>query len=160
MPLTVSEIAQRVKPSASESERDALVERIAHWTRMQLIAPLKRLHPGTGRHRRYDDAVIGDVKVLEVMADASIPIATMREVIDVVRGDLERRMRSDQAKGKPDLLLVIETYPWGTKPYFTEHPYTIDERADRVTVFNLSRLFPAVADPPPQNGDVVRVRGE
>ena len=46
MPLTVSEIAQRLKPDASKAERHALSERIAHWTRERLLAPVGGKIPG------------------------------------------------------------------------------------------------------------------
>jgi hypothetical protein len=107
MPKTVREIAQQVKPGASETERDALVERIAHWTRERLLAPLGRQNPGTGRHRRYSDAAVIDVMILDAMANLSVPIETMRFTLFQVRESL----RTGEWREKP--FLEIDQFPGG-----------------------------------------------
>lgn len=144
MPVTVSEIAERT----GHGSDNRFIERLHYWTRERLLMPLGKRHPGTGKRRLYADSAVHNVAILNAMMEAQVPVAKQREVMKVVREDLERRMRSG-AKERPDLLLVIEKYPAGQpqpQPYFHDGPYTTDPLAERTTTFNLTKLF-AVLQP-------------
>jgi DNA-binding transcriptional MerR regulator len=157
MPKTVSEIAQQVKPGASETERNVLVERIAHWTREHLIAPLGRQNPGTGRHRRYADAAVVDVMILDAMANMGVPIETMRFTIFQVRESL----RTGEWREKP--FLEIDRFPGGQlAAYLTPADALMKPLAiEGAHIFDLRNLFAAITTPPPQQtGDVVREQGK
>jgi hypothetical protein len=147
MPLTAGEIARQVKPGASETERTALVDRIAHWTRERLLAPLGKQSPGTGRHRRYADAAVVDVMILDAMANAGVPIETMRFTIFLVRESL----RTGEWRAKP--FLEIDRFPGGQlAAYLTPAGALMKPLAiESAHIFNLSNLFASIAAPLPQS---------
>ena len=152
MPKTVSEIVQQVKPGASETERNVLVERIGHWTRSGLLAPLGRQNPGTGRHRRYADAAVVDVMVLDVMANAGLQIEIMRFTIFLVRESL----RTGEWREKP--FLEIDRFPGGQlAAYLVPKDKLMQPLAiESAHIFPLTQLFGHLTQlfapvPPPQS---------
>jgi len=136
MPLTVSEIAERIaKPGAS---RAALVERIRHWTRERLIAPVGKRNPGTGKHRVYDEAVVEDVLILNAMANMGLQIGLQRTALTLVRH--EKPGWREKAKRGVLLFLEIDTLPDGQLAHLHEGHW-INPNAEHAIVFNLTRLF-------------------
>jgi hypothetical protein len=116
---------------------------LRHWTRERLLIPLGEQNPGTGRHLTFADTAVLEAVILDALTDRGIPIPTQRIVMNTLRaerqqGDLTRRMK----KG-PDLLLLIETYPWRSQVYFHDGMYTTNEHAESVLVFNLTKLIAA-----------------
>jgi MerR HTH family regulatory protein len=131
-------------PLSLAPRREAFIQRLRHWTRERLLFPLGETNPGTGKHRLYDDAAVQQARLLDTMTDAGIPIAKQREVMKVVRDDLEQRQaQRAQIKGKkPDLLLMIEIGPRGPAPYFHDGPTVlIHPDLKRVTILNLTKIF-------------------
>jgi DNA-binding transcriptional MerR regulator len=137
MPLTVSEIADRIaKPGASKA---ALIERIRHWTRERLISPRGKRNPGTGRHRVYDESVLGEVLILNAMADMGLAVGVQRTALT-----LARHAKSDwreTAKRGASLFLEIDTLPNGTRLCHLHEGACIKSDAADAIVFNLSHLF-------------------
>jgi len=87
MPLTVSEIAQRLIDAPEHQA--VLVERIRHWTREGLIKPIGEKNPGTGRHRKYEHTVLVDVAVLNALAGLGIQVGMQLRLVQLVRGLIE-----------------------------------------------------------------------
>jgi hypothetical protein len=142
MPKTVREIARQVKPGSSETELDALVERIAHWTRERLLTPIGRQNPGTGRHRRYADAAVIDVMVLDAMANEGVPIETMRLVIFMVR----EQIRTGEWREKANVFLEIDRFPGGQLSAYLRYDREFMPGAvESAHIFNLTRLFASIA---------------
>jgi DNA-binding transcriptional MerR regulator len=137
MPLTVSEIAERIaKPGASKA---ALIERIRHWTRERLISPIGKRSPGTGRHRVYDESVLEDAVVLNAMADMGLQVGLQRTVLKLVRH--EKTAWREKAKRGVSLFLEIDTLPDGQRfPHLHEGAW-VSPDAEHAIVFNLTRLF-------------------
>jgi DNA-binding transcriptional MerR regulator len=147
MTMTVAEMAERAARRGTSKE--AFVQRVRHWTRERLLFPLGETNPGVGKHRLYDDAAVQQALILDEMTDTGIPIAKQREIMKVVRMDLEQRMGGlgPRAKKRLDLLLVIERFPEGEKfpegPVVNFHngPYRTHPDAVRTITFNLTKLF-------------------
>jgi DNA-binding transcriptional MerR regulator len=91
MPYTVSEIAE-ILADAPGSE-PALIERIRHWTREGLIQPIGLKHPGTGRHREYEDRVLLEVSVLEALAGLGLKVGQQQTALKL----LKERMKGGYA---------------------------------------------------------------
>jgi DNA-binding transcriptional MerR regulator len=87
MPYTVSEIAE-ILADAPGSE-PALIERIRHWTREGLIQPIGLKHPGTGRHREYEDRVLLEVSVLEALAGLGLKVGQQQAAIKLLKERME-----------------------------------------------------------------------
>jgi DNA-binding transcriptional MerR regulator len=83
MPYTVSEIAE-ILADAPGSE-PALIERIRHWTREGLIQPIGLKHPGTGRHREYEDRVLLEVSVLEALAGLGLKVGQQQTALKLLK---------------------------------------------------------------------------
>jgi hypothetical protein len=162
MPLTVSEITERLKPGASKTERHALSERIAHWTRERLLVPVGRQNPGTGRARRYNDAAFVDVMALGAMADADVPIETMRLVIFMVREQLRTGEWRQEIEQGNSVYLEIDQFPGGqTATYLhngretlgIKQAYILPSGIEHAHIINLTRLFRSVIPPQSETED-------
>jgi DNA-binding transcriptional MerR regulator len=114
---------------------------VRHWTRERLLFPSGETNPGIGKHRVYDDAALHDALILDAMTSTGVPIAVQRNMISKIGEQRQQWRIGQRKKGEPDLLLVIETYPWGAQPYFVEGAYTTNEYMKHVIIFNLTKLF-------------------
>ncbi len=137
MPLTVSEIAERIaKPGANKA---ALIERIRHWTRERLISPRGRRNPGTGRHRVYDESILEDVLILNAMADLGLTVGLQRTALVLAR-HAKGEWRDKASRGL-HLFLEIDTMPNGQQFPHLHEGTSFNLSADYAIVFNLTRLF-------------------
>jgi DNA-binding transcriptional MerR regulator len=91
MPYTVSEIAEIL--ADAPGIEPALIERIRHWTREGLIQPIGLKHPGTGRHREYEDRVLLEVSVLEALAGLGLKVGQQQTALKL----LKERMKGGYA---------------------------------------------------------------
>jgi hypothetical protein len=71
--LTAGQIIECVRRPGADVA--TLQERIRNWTKEGALLPYGERSPGTGKHRKYDVDAIIDVAVLDVIAEARIPIA-------------------------------------------------------------------------------------
>jgi hypothetical protein len=71
--ITAGQIIECVRRPGAEVA--TLQERIRNWTKEGVLLPYGERSPGTGKHRRYDIDAIVSVAVLDVIAEARIPIA-------------------------------------------------------------------------------------
>jgi DNA-binding transcriptional MerR regulator len=81
--LTVSKIAEILE--RQPRRQITLVERIRHWTREGLIRPIGQKNPGTGRHRQYNEFVLLDVGVLNVLANLGFQVGQQQSVVKQVK---------------------------------------------------------------------------
>jgi DNA-binding transcriptional MerR regulator len=91
MPYTLREIAE-ILAEAPEN-KPALIERIRHWTREGLIQPIGPKHPGTGRHREYENCVLLEVSVLEALAGLGLKVGQQQTALKL----LKERMKGGYA---------------------------------------------------------------
>ena len=70
MAMTVSQMAHRAAKRGVK--RAAFIERVRYWTREGFLETVGE-HPGTGRHRRYDEFALEDALALNAFADFNIP---------------------------------------------------------------------------------------
>jgi DNA-binding transcriptional MerR regulator len=104
MPLTVSEIAHRL---AEPERRNALRERIRHWTREGLVKPIGEKNPGTGRHRLYEESVLVDVAILNALAGLGIQVRAQHEVLFNVKKYLKDWPKEWDQAAKDDYNLIL-----------------------------------------------------
>jgi hypothetical protein len=71
--LTAGQIIECVRRPGADVA--TLQERIRNWTKEGALLPYGERSPGTGKHRRYDADAIISVAVLDVIAEARIPVA-------------------------------------------------------------------------------------
>ncbi|MGB9389009.1 MAG: hypothetical protein WCB70_03295 [Xanthobacteraceae bacterium] len=87
MPYTLSEIAE-ILADTPES-KPALSERIRHWTREGLIQPIGLKHPGTGRHREYENFVLLEISVLEALAGLGLKVGQQQAALKLLKERME-----------------------------------------------------------------------
>ncbi len=95
---SVSQLAERVAPTADESELARITRQLRHWTLTGVLRPLGATHTGAGRHRRYaGDAV--HVAALQIeLSRLGLPVGALHLVSLGIMGILRPvRTRS----GKP-----------------------------------------------------------
>jgi DNA-binding transcriptional MerR regulator len=102
--FTVSQIARQV--ASTPERRVAVMERIRHWTREGLIAPVGEKNPGTGRHRRYDENAVAAIAVLNAVASLGIQVAVLRQVLSVAMQSINK-WRGKYREEKGDVYLEI-----------------------------------------------------
>ena len=105
MPITVSEIAERL--SDDVSQRAALVERLRHWTREGLLVPMGDRNPGTGRHRVYEDSTAFDAAILNALADQGFQVGR-QSYFSVAMGLIDEAKRFWAEKGRSGKTLYLE----------------------------------------------------
>ena len=83
MAMTVSQMAHRAAKRGVK--RAAFIERVRYWTREGLLETVGEHHPGTGRHRRYDELALEDALALNALpisasrwASYALPALTLR----------------------------------------------------------------------------------
>ncbi len=97
---SVSQLAERVAPTADESELARITRQLRHWTLTGVLKPLGATHTGAGRHRRYaGDAV--HVAALQIeLSRLGLPVGALHLVSLGIMGILRPvRTRS----GKPSI---------------------------------------------------------
>jgi DNA-binding transcriptional MerR regulator len=138
MPFTVSEIADRIRKPGQD--RAAVVERIRHWTRERLLAPIGKRNPGTGRRRTYRDTSFLDAALLNEMADAGLQISTMRIALAVAQQIHTKWGKAKAEQGKRCFLSIY--FPTNIPPYLhfgDGNPLEIE--FETLIVFDLTQLF-------------------
>ncbi len=103
---SVSQLAQRVAPTADESELARITRQLRHWTLTGVLRPLGATHTGAGRHRRYaGDAV--HVAALQIeLSRLGLPVGALHLVSlgimgilrPIKRGDGKGPMGEDEAR--------------------------------------------------------------
>jgi DNA-binding transcriptional MerR regulator len=136
--FTVSEIADRIQQPGQD--RAAVVERIRHWTREGLLAPIGERNPGTGRDRIYPETALLNAVLLNAMADRGLQISVMRQAM-AVAGQFHTKWGQAKAKKKKRLFLQIDfPDPLGLSPRFHWGNF-IGAGWETSIVFDLKRLF-------------------
>lgn len=133
--LSVGDIAERLGSLAPDAT--ATVERLRHWTREGLLAPVDQ-HRGTGKHRRYKENVTFDAAVLTALADAGLQITRpyVRRALAQARAAIPSWLKT-----RRDLFLVV-THRLNSEP-MTEVRETAKPSPDALltVVVDLGRLF-------------------
>ena len=75
------------------ADRLLVVSRLRHWVREGLIEPVGQHHPGSGRHRFFEDAALKIALALNALADLNLPVGVLRTAASTLRNPL-RHQRS------------------------------------------------------------------
>ncbi len=76
--LTVKGIAERLQPDPEL--RPAMIRRLRHWTRHDLLLPFGEKHSGTGRWRTYRDEAVYVAAVLNELANNDLPVPLLKAI--------------------------------------------------------------------------------
>jgi DNA-binding transcriptional MerR regulator len=141
--LTVGQIAERLRALASGTASTA--ERIRHWTREGLLAPMENHHAGTGKHREYDASSVYDAAVLSVIADAGLHITAHRYLLRGLALVRRALQKWKAAKSGGGLFLEISHTEAGS-PTITIHEGTVtpNPTARLSMLLNLTQIFSKV----------------
>jgi len=114
--LTAGQIIECVRRPGADVA--TLQERIRNWTKEGALLPYGERSPGTGKHRKYDVDAIIDVAVLDVIAEARIPIAG-RDLLFALSLARAAHQKWFKHKDHKDLyfleILSIQNIPWRAK---------------------------------------------
>lgn len=72
----MSELVDEVVRSGAD--KSLIVSRLRHWVREGLIEPVGEPHPGSGRHRYFEDTALEIALVLNALADFNLPVGVLR----------------------------------------------------------------------------------
>jgi DNA-binding transcriptional MerR regulator len=78
--MTVGEIAARLAPIAPDTE--ATIQKIRHWAREGIMAPVAQAHEGTGKHRLYAADDLYTSAILYVLTSFGLTITALRPLVD------------------------------------------------------------------------------
>lgn len=70
--LTAKDLAETI--AGSDADLSSSMERIRHWTREGLLAPIGERNPGTGRRRLYDEESLNTALILNELAKWGVGI--------------------------------------------------------------------------------------
>ena len=97
---SVSQLAERVAPTADESEVARIIRQLRHWTLTGVLMTLGATHTGAGRHRRYSGDAVYVAAVLIELSRLGLPVGALHLVSLGLLGYLKPvRTRS----GKPSI---------------------------------------------------------
>lgn len=135
MPLTASEIAQRI--ARSKMDVPTIVARLRHWTTEGLLS-----HLGEGHHLQYDESVVEDAALLNETVGLGFDVGLLRRMLDQAgRAKYKWREKADKGRG---LYLEIDTLPSGEKVFYLRDDHCFNKMADQILIFNLVQLFDRV----------------
>jgi DNA-binding transcriptional MerR regulator len=139
--LTVGEIAEQLGKVAPDAV--ATRERLRHWTREGLLAPVDRHHAGTGKHRRYDADSTYDAAILNAVASAGLHVVTQRYLIEALAMARHARRKWERTGSRGPLLLEIsqKTAGGGTTIAIHEGAVQCDPTAELSIVINMAQIF-------------------
>jgi hypothetical protein len=115
--ITAGQIIECVRRPGADVA--TLQERIRNWTKEGLLLHfIGDRSPGTGRHRKYDVGTVIDVAVLDVIAEARVPIAgrDLLAALSLARAAHQKWHKHKDFKELHFLeILSIQNIPWRTK---------------------------------------------
>lgn len=119
----------------------ALVERIRHWTREQLLLPVSQIHAGTGRARLYSSDVVFDAALLHVLTSAGFTVSSMRYLVDALTA-ARLALPKWKKEGGPLYLVISRSADRTEVEVVRQEP--VAATADLAVVVNLGRIFARV----------------
>ena len=97
---SVSQLAQRVAPTAGKAEVAQITRQLRHWTLTGVLKPLGATHTGAGRHRRYSGDAVHVAALLIELSRLGLPVGVLHLIALGLMGTLRPvRTRS----GKPSI---------------------------------------------------------
>jgi DNA-binding transcriptional MerR regulator len=78
--LTVSEIAEKLRPIASDAK--ATLIRLSHWTLQGMLIPVDQMHAGTGKRRIYAADDVYSAAILHVLTAFGLTVSAVRPLVD------------------------------------------------------------------------------
>jgi hypothetical protein len=138
--LTVGEVASRL--SALAPDTPAMIERIRHWTRERLLAPVGQQHGGTGKHRRYAENIVYDTAMLIALADAGMHVASRPYVQDALAQARSALPKWLEDQKRPLFLVVTHYLDPKIEPIVeVRDSAKLNSSAKLTIVINLAQLF-------------------
>jgi DNA-binding transcriptional MerR regulator len=144
MPLTVSEIAERIKKPGDDKAR--IVERVRHWTRENLLTPIGEKNPGTGQLRLYDESAVEDAAVLNELAEFGVQLKVQRFTINYLQTDKAKNWRKTAKKGHSLYLEMLKRPDGKVLPLLHEGDIRMVPQGEVSIVINLIELFKRVTN--------------
>ena len=103
---SVSQLAQRVAPTADKAEVARITRQFRHWTLTGVLRPLSATHTGAGRHRRYSGDAVHVAALIIELSRLGLPVGVLhlvgiclRMVLrPIKRRDGKRPMGDDEAR--------------------------------------------------------------
>ncbi len=77
---SVSQLAQRVAPTADKAEVARITRQFRHWTLTGVLRPLGATLTGAGRHRRYSGDAVYVAALMIELARLGLPVGTLHLV--------------------------------------------------------------------------------
>ncbi len=104
--FSVSQLAERVAPSADKAEVARITRQLRHWTLTGVLKPLGATHTGAGRHRRYSGDAVHVAALLIELSNLGLPVGVLHVVaisLMVILRPIKRRdgkgpMGEDEAR--------------------------------------------------------------
>lgn len=94
--MTMSELVDEAVRRGAD--RSLMVSRLRHWVREGLIEPTGEHHPGSGRHRDFEEMALKIALALNALADFNLPVGVLRTAASTLRKAL-RKGQSGEAPG-------------------------------------------------------------
>ena len=103
---SVSQLAERVAPTADKAEVARITRQLRHWTLTGVLKPLGATHTGAGRHRRYSGDAVHVAALLIELSNLGLPVGVLHVVaisLMVILRPIKRRdgkgpMGEDEAR--------------------------------------------------------------
>jgi DNA-binding transcriptional MerR regulator len=142
--LTVGQIAEQL--SALAPDAAATRERVRHWTREGLLAPVGNRHSGTGKHRRYDAHSVYDAAILNAVASAGLHVVAQQYLIEALSRARHALLKWEQTERRGGLWLEIshKAAGGGTAIAIHEGAVRCEQDAQLSIVINLAQIFAEV----------------
>jgi hypothetical protein len=131
--MTMSELAEEA--ARRGADKALIVSRLRHWVREGLIEPVGTHHPGTGRHRDFEDSALKVALALNALADFNLPVSVLRTAASALLKVLRQR-------GKVSRFLAVGRNPNGKLTAYLHNNYgDAIADSDGAIVLDLTKIW-------------------
>jgi hypothetical protein len=131
--MTMSQLVDEVVRRGAD--KSLVISRLRHWVREGLIEPEGEPHPGSGRHRSFEDSALMVALALNALADFNLPVGALR----AAARELHREALPRWQVRAPQLFLVMgraDSGKLGAGVYEDKIP-----ASDRFLVLDLTQIW-------------------
>ncbi len=98
-PVTLSDLSQRLATKLGIPPKEAS-NKVAHWTKLGLIATTGDPHGGSGRHREYDEHALRLAALFLELSLFNLQVGDLRHILTLFNRELWRSMLERAAEKK------------------------------------------------------------
>jgi DNA-binding transcriptional MerR regulator len=133
--MTMSELVEEAAKRGAD--KSLIASRLRHWVREGLIEPTGTHHPGTGRHRDFEDTALKTALALNALADFNLPVSVLRTASSA----LLKVLRHGEKESVPRFLAIGRKQSGKLSAYFRDNYGDALADSNGTIVLDLAKIW-------------------